>query len=207
MTATIQSHVCVHCNAALSDDDRRGGWCGNCGKRLLPAQLPQTSRQGAQSGAEPPAGDDGPTLQADGYLDRPWLPSQLVAVCWLFGPLACGAVAGVNFARMGKRAYLVPCVLAGAALFAVEALVLMFLGGSVQQLRLPALLMNLAVGLGFMFAHQPHFAEWKEESWVPRTPDERYRPTRVGLLFLIALGCAAVQVGIIFLALSLTGSL
>src|SRR5262249_36514651 len=52
---------------------------------------------------------------------RPWTPWQLVGASVVFGPAACGAVAGLNFARLGKRQYLIPSIVVGAVLFLVVA--------------------------------------------------------------------------------------
>ena len=58
--------------------------------------------------------------------NRPWVPIQILAVSFLFGPAAAGAVTGINFNRLGKPKFLLPCIIAGTVLFLLEALALVF---------------------------------------------------------------------------------
>src|SRR5262245_48094907 len=120
---------CPSCDATLSPRERAAGWCEACGKRL-------------------PSGHGG--AAAAGVEDRPWLPAQLLAATFLFGPLAGGMVGGINFARLGKPGRLVPCVLAGAVLFlALAGLVVFVVPEEPEGLaRMVGLLANLGVGLG-----------------------------------------------------------
>src|SRR5262249_21918260 len=79
---------------------------------------------------------------------RRWTPWQIFATSIVFGPGACGAVAGFNFARLGKRQYLIPCVVAGSVLFVVGAALLIWVVPD-EAGRLAGLLANLAIGVAF----------------------------------------------------------
>ena len=48
--------------------------------------------------------------------NRPWVPIQILAVSFLFGPAAAGAVTGINFNRLGKPKFLLPCIIVGTVL-------------------------------------------------------------------------------------------
>jgi hypothetical protein len=137
---------------------------------------------------------------ATAFNDNPWTPAQVFGGSFLFGPLAGGVLSGLNFARMGKRERLVPSVLAGAALFALGLVPLLLVPG--VELA-PGMIVNMGIAFGFLLAQRPTFLAWKLLHWRPAEEDERYVPGRLGLLFLVGLGCAAVQVGLIFLALAL----
>jgi hypothetical protein len=138
--------------------------------------------------------------------DRPWLPMQLFGIAMLFGPLAGGVAAGLNFARLGRPGLRAGAIFAGVVLFAVEAAVLLFVPE--QAARMVATLANLGIGLGFMVSQKPTFDEWKAERWEPAADEgERYRPNRVGLLFLVGFACGAVQFGVVFATLAMTGTL
>jgi hypothetical protein len=59
--------------------------------------------------------------------------------------------------------------------------------------------MHIVVGLGFMLAHKPTFDGWQLANWTPTEAEPKYKPNRIGRLFAVGLGCAAVQVAAIFL--------
>ncbi len=116
----------------------------------------------------------------------PWTPTQILGVAFLFGVGAAGTIAGVNFTRLGKREYLLPCILAGFALFVVEAAAWIFIVPPSVPITVAGL-MNLGLGLGFMLAQRPYFDDWKAAHWAPASPDERYKPSHIGQLFLLSL--------------------
>jgi phage FluMu protein Com len=136
--------------------------------------------------------------------DRPWTPIQILAAGLLFGPAACGVVAGVNFSRLGKRAYRAPCVLVGITIFLLEAVVLAFLLRDTTA-RVMGLMVNVGVGLGFLLVQRPYFAIWKAINWTPAQPGETYRPNRTGLLFSIGFACLVGELGVLLLLLALRG--
>jgi len=112
----------------------------------------------------------------------------------VFGAAACGAVAGFNLARLGKRQYLIPSVIAGAALFiALAGLAVFVLPDHLSAAA--CLLANFAVGLGFLLVQKPYFDGWKAANWRPRS-GERYRPN--GLVQLLLVGCVSLglEVGV-----------
>jgi hypothetical protein len=127
---------------------------------------------------------------------RPWTPWQIAAVSVTFGAGACGAVAGLNFVRLGKRQYLIPSVVAGWVLFAVAGLAMLLVPD--QASRLVGLLMNLAVGFGFMLVQKPFFDVWKAVNWGPR-PGDRYRPNGLGQLLLVCLVSLGIEIGVVAL--------
>jgi hypothetical protein len=86
----------------------------------------------------------------------------------VFGVGACGTVAGLNFARLGRRQYLIPSVVVGAVLFVALAGLTMFLIPD-EAARPVGLLANLAVGFGFMLAQKPFFEAWQACSRRPNT--------------------------------------
>ena len=135
---------------------------------------------------------------------RPWTPWQIVAASVVFGPGACGAVAGWNFARLGKRQYLIPSVVVGAVLFVVVAWIALFLVPD-DTARPVALLANLAIGFVFMLAQEPFFQDWKEANWSPK-PEDQYRPNGLGQLWLVCLVSLGLEIGVIVLLLSLGGT-
>ena len=136
--------------------------------------------------------------------DRPWTPTQLLAVACLFGAGTAGVIAGINFTRLGRRDYAVPSAVAGIALFLLHAAAFVFIFPGMSYHV--ATLVNLAVGLGFMQAQKPCFLDWQARQRDPELKGKKYRPNRVGLLFLASLGCVAVEVGIIFLMLFAKGA-
>jgi hypothetical protein len=107
-------------------------------------------------------------------------------------------ITGINFDRMGKRHYLVPSVVVASVLFLLEACALIFLVPE-SAARPFGLLVNVGSGLGFMLAQKPTFDAWKAVNWAPAKEGERYKPTRIGQLFLVSLLCLLVEVGIILL--------
>ena len=135
---------------------------------------------------------------------RPWTPWQIVGASVVFGPGACGAVAGWNFARLGKRQYLIPSVVVGAVLFVVVAWIALFLVPD-DTARPVALLAHLAIGFGFMLAQDPFFEDWKAANWSPK-PGDQYRPNGLGQLWLVSLASLGLEIGVILLLLSLGGS-
>ena len=50
-----------------------------------------------------------------------------------------------------------------------------------------------------MFAQKSNFETWKSTNWKPATEKEKYKPTHIGLLFLVAVSALLVEAGIIFL--------
>jgi WD40 repeat protein len=129
---------------------------------------------------------------------RPWTPWQIAAASILFGAGVGGAVAGLNFVRLGKRQYLVPSVLLGVVLFVVAAGLAIFLVP--EDLARPVgFLVNLVAGVGFMLVQKPYFEAWKTVNWTPK-PGDRYRPNGLGQLLLVGLAGLGVEVGLIVLA-------
>jgi hypothetical protein len=118
-------------------------------------------------------------------------------VAVLFGPGACGTVAGINFVRLGQSAYLIPSLVVGWALFLLECWLLVFV--LPEAFARPAgVVLNVAVGLGFLVSQERAFAAWKESNWAPAQKGEPYRPT--GGLFLllgVCLGCLAIELAIL----------
>jgi hypothetical protein len=135
---------------------------------------------------------------------RPWTPWQILAVSIAFGTGACGAVAGLNFARLGNRQYLTPSVIVGAVLFVVVAGLALFLVPDGAG-RLVGLLANLTVGFGFMLVQKPFFDVWKAVNWSPK-PGDRYRPNGLGQLLLVCLVSLGLEIGVIVLLLWLRGT-
>jgi hypothetical protein len=72
----------------------------------------------------------------------------------------------LNFARLGKRHYLLPSMLIGSVLFLVGAWVVLFVVPD-EAARLVAPLINVGVGLGFILAQKPFFDAWKARCWGP----------------------------------------
>src|SRR5262249_22865513 len=184
------------------------GKCPTCGavagdRSQVQARLRELERDRARRRtAEPlPAGGQtatGPSRRAPegaaGSEDRPWMPSQILAASFLFGPAAGGVIAGINFARMGKRQYRVPTIVVASFLFLLEACVLIFVVPEAAA-RSVGLLANLGIGLMFMQAQKPFFDAWQAVNWAPAKEGERYKPTRIGQLFLVGLFFFAGEVG------------
>jgi hypothetical protein len=135
----------------------------------------------------------------------PWTPGQSFAVSFLFGVGACGTVAGLNFARLGKRHFLLPALLLGWVLFLAEAWVVLLVFRT-EWARLAALLANVGVGLGFMLAQDPLFEAWKASCSVPVKAGDRYRPGRTGQLLMVCLAGLAVEAGAVCLLWSVGGT-
>jgi hypothetical protein len=132
------------------------------------------------------------------------MPLQILAVSLLFGPAACGVIAGINYARMGERRYAIPSILVGVVLFLLEAWVVIFLVPEAAT-RSVGLLANLGIGLGFLLVQKPSFDEWKSMNWAPAQEGEKYQPTRTGQLLLVSLVCLGIEVGVFVLFLTLGG--
>jgi hypothetical protein len=126
---------------------------------------------------------------------RPWTPWQILAASIVFGAGAGGAVSGFNFARLGKRQYLIPFIVAGWVLLVVAAALVMFVVPH-DAARSVGLLANVAAGLGFMLAQQPFFDIWKAVNWSPHA-QARYRPNGRSQLLLLCLGSLGIEIGVI----------
>jgi hypothetical protein len=175
--------TCPECGGKLRARAELAGLdvrCGHCSTRVA---VPRANSAPARPGAA-----------------LPWRPAQAFAASFLFGPLAGGLTTGINFARMGRRAWLLPCALLGLLLFLLlVALVL----------RFPALPRELGVfaGLGvaavFLLLQKEPFTTWQDANWAPSRSQERYNPGRLGQLLLIGLASLAVEVALVFLAVLL----
>lgn len=128
--------------------------------------------------------------------DRPWQPGMLPLVALAAGPFACGVAAGVNFARMGKRVYLIPCIVAGLVMLIAQVFGLALFVKDPNAFGFVGKVLSVVIGLGFMLAHQETFEEWQDDNWVPKTEDEAYSSNRRGLLLLIMLLCMGLQLGV-----------
>jgi hypothetical protein len=126
---------------------------------------------------------------------RPWTPWQVAAASVLFGAVVGGAVAGFNFARLGKRQYLIPSVVAGPVLLVVAAALLVFLVPD-EGAGPSGLLANLGIGVGFLLVQKPFFDAWKAENWRP-SPGERYRPNGLGQLLVVSLVSLGLEFGVL----------
>jgi hypothetical protein len=128
-----------------------------------------------------------------------------------FGTGAAGAVLGINQARLGKRAWLVPCLVIGSLLFLVEAWFFLFvfldMVPSPEGSRALGLLMRLAIGVGFLLVQKPAFDAWKRDHWAPAREGERYRPGHTRQLFLVCFTAALVEVVMVVLMLFAAGKL
>src|SRR5262245_18538367 len=135
--------------------------------------------------------------------DRPWMPVHLLAVSILFGVAACGVIAGINFARMGKRLYVIPSILVASVLLFLEARVFLLLPEDLG--RLVGLMANLGFGLAFMLVQRPTFEAWKARNWAPATEGESYTLSRIGQLFVVSTLCLGLSVGVFILVFALGG--
>jgi len=126
----------------------------------------------------------------------PWTPTELLALTYLFGPVAGGMAAGINFKRLGKANLLAPSIFLGVVLFGVILVVAAIVPG-VWGARAGGAL-NLLAGLIFLCLHKPIFDGWKLACWASEAHEgDRYEPGRLGELFLVGLGCALLQVAVI----------
>lgn len=193
MTVTV---VCADCGRRRKVDEREvnsGIKCATCKQYMDVDRASYVAEHHSQLGWE-----------VSRSTDRPWRPMQIFGVSFLFGPGASGTVAGLNFARMGRRQYLFPTMLIGWGIFLVEVFLLMFVA-SEGIARLVAQVGNLVVGIGFAVSQMAAFDSWKSANWRPAKEGERYKPSRIGQLFLVSLLCLAIEVGVIFLLAVLGG--
>jgi hypothetical protein len=65
---------------------------------------------------------------------------------------------------------------------------------------------NMGIGGLFLLWQKPYFEQGKVANWAPAKAGEAYRPSRLGLLVLVGLGCLAAEVAAIVL-LVLAGGL
>lgn len=138
--------------------------------------------------------------------DLAWSPNQIFGISFLFGPVAGGVVAAINFRRIGQPQSAGACIALGVGAFAAFV-VAAFLGGlSGQTLQLVGLVASVGSGALFQAMQREPFEAWKNAHWRPIDPDARYRGNRLGLLFLAGLGCLAAEFGIIMLASALQGA-
>jgi tetratricopeptide (TPR) repeat protein len=135
--------------------------------------------------------------------EYPWTPSQLCTICWVFGVGAGGVAAGINLARMGKRGALVPCAVAGFALALLQTALFVYVLPP-QTSAGAYMLINLAYSLVFYGAQKSTFDDWKAVHWAPGDTGRYYRPSRMGQLFRVSVGCALLQV-VLALPLVLSG--
>lgn len=127
-----------------------------------------------------------------------------MAASFLFGPVAGGVITGINFGRLGKQALLTPSILLGVVAFLIEAALLVFLVPE-RAARPVGMLMNIGMGCAFLLWQKPTFEQWKARHWKPASANAKYKPNRIGLLFLAGLGCLAAQAGVIFLMMWANG--
>ncbi len=139
-------------------------------------------------------------------VSRPWMPKQLLACSLLFGPLAAGIVAGVNFARMGHKSTASPIILI-SALFFVAELLLVALMLPENAARPVAMLINLTFGGLLVLIQKPSFDQWKAANFRPTNAKEQYRPNELGKLFLVALGGLAIELSLVFVLLFAVGQI
>jgi hypothetical protein len=138
-----------------------------------------------------------PPTTGPGAVPRlPWTPLQIFAGSFLFGPLAGGVVAGLNFVRLCKPAWRIPSFVAGAVLFVPLLLAAVLLPGEVS--RLVGIYWNFLVAISFSLAGRRMFARWKALSPTPAAGG-KYRPCCIRQLVLLGLGCLAVEVAVIVL--------
>ena len=155
---TIHFH-CPECNEAHHARDELAGVtisCKICASRIDVPGAGTRSYAGDGSTDRPPQAVP---------VGNPWTPTQILAGSLFFGPLAGGALAGINFARLGARGYQVVCIVAGAILFLLGILVAFRLPD--QAIRPVGLLMSLAIAGGFALGQKQTFDRWKEENWTP----------------------------------------
>lgn len=188
--------LCPFCDVPLAPNDLEEGWCDTCGKRLPPRPAKAAGRTRPPRRALTQAHPDSPAA-------APWLPMQAFAAAFVFGIVSAGVVTGLNMARMGKRAYLVPCMVAGCLLFGVAVAAFFFLlPESLSRFdeagRLVGMLTRLLIGAGFLLVQKDTFDAWKSVNWDTQSQG-RYRPGKIGQLFLVCLGCGALEVGLIVL--------
>jgi len=130
------------------------------------------------------------------HTDRPWTPIQIFGTAFIFGAGAAGLISGINFRRMGKEKLLWPSIAAGLIVFLIQVWAFLSLIPEelVSAIGIPV---NLAIALGFLLVQQAHFRKWKSEKWEPSMEGERYKPSRIGLLFLAGLGALLVEITIV----------
>ncbi len=196
--------ICPECQQEIHISPNLAGLSYRCPACKNPLTVPELAevcssrgpRAGRRHRLSAPDRCESPAISSS--EERPWTPTQILATCLLFGAGACGAVAGINFARLGRRQYLLPCILLGSVAFLATAAVCVFAVRSYEAARLAGLGLGLAVGVGFLLAQKPYFDAWKMVNWAPRG-GEKYRPNRLGQLFLVCFASLALEVGVIAL--------
>jgi DNA-directed RNA polymerase subunit RPC12/RpoP len=194
---------CPECQQELQVNNHLAGLsyrCGACSSRITvpeAAGAPDYRSPAADRPGRPAAPYSPRPAGETSAEDRPWMPSQIAAICFVFGAGAGGAAAGINFTRLGKPRYLVPSILLGSLAFLLMVLVGVFLVRG-DAWRLVGLLMNAGVSLGFLLAQKPYFDAWKVANWTS-AGGKAYRPGRIGQLFLIGFGCLALEAGVVLL--------
>lgn len=136
---------------------------------------------------------------------RPWLPGQLIAASFLFGPLAGAIVAGVNFTRLGNKSMRTTTIVLGTVVFLIEVFLLLALPENALQPM--GTLVNIGFGFVLMLIQKPYFEQWKARHWRPTAPKQQYRPNELGTLFLAAIAGLIVEVAVILMMLVATGQL
>lgn len=144
-----------------------------------------------------------PSLATD---SRPWMPMQLFAASLVFGPLAAGLVAGLNFSRIGHKSSARTVIVLSAFCFVAE-LVIVALMLPENVARPAATLFNLAFGGLLVLIQKPAIDQWKAAHWRPKHAKDQYRPNELGKLFLAALVGLAIEVALIGTLLFATGQL
>lgn len=190
----MSNRICQRCHTALTRREQGKPFCHAC--------CGGVSHQQSFAPTTPDESFAPPTDHAD----RPWMPGQLLGAAVLFGPLACGVAAGINYARLGMRQYLVPCILLGSVAFLLQALFVIFMVPG-EASRFVVLAANLGIAWLFQTTQKPVFEAWKQTHWKPATKDETYKPNRLGLLFLVGLASLAVEVAIVYLLLGIEAKL
>src|SRR5262245_29447794 len=104
--------LCPFCDIRLTPEDLNEGWCDTCGKRLPPRPVRAAGRTGRPPRTVTRAQPDSPG-------PAPWFSIQALGAAFVFGIISAGVVTGLNMARMGRRSYLWPSIIAACLLFVV----------------------------------------------------------------------------------------
>ena len=125
---------------------------------------------------------------------RPWTPTQIFAVTFLFGIFAGSMCMAVNFGRLHERKKAIGWLVSGLILTAITTL--FCLKTNVPPSAAPVL--GVVAGLFFLVIQKPDFDAWKTVHWDSIT-SEAYQPSHLGQLFACAMLSLGLHVTALFL--------
>lgn len=122
---------------------------------------------------------------------HPFDSRRIIFGSFLFGGLAAGALAGMNYARIGQEHKRIPAILVGGVAFLLQ--ILLF-GILLPQVPGPAACL-VSAGIGWLFAkeQEPDVVQWRHRHGLEKKPSTS---PALGRCLLVGIACLVVEFAI-----------